>query len=102
MLIDCTIKRLKNEIVNREILVLNNSSLLKILYNKVFTVEVVVTFSQTNIPYLFLNSYNFMMLNFKYGTVNNVPINIDANENIEIKKIGPSNPKLEYQNLKYV
>lgn len=94
---------MKNEIVHREILVLNDSSLLRILYNKIFSIEVVVSFSETNVPYVFLNAYNFGLLNFVCRPANNICINnVNSNEEAEIKQIDQNNTKLEYYDLKYV
>lgn len=102
MLIECTIKRLKDEIALRDVLVLNNSSLLRVLYNKILSIHVLLKFSSLKVPYIFLNEYNFGMFKFVRGT---------KVENISnyVKYIEPTEPehientfKLEYYNLKYV
>lgn len=64
MLMDCLLNQLKNEIIYQKVLVLNNYSLLKVVYNKILTIDVLVIFSKSNIPYIFLNEYNFGYIKF--------------------------------------
>lgn len=81
---------------------LNNSSLLRVLYNKVLSMNVLVKFSSTEIPYIFLNKYNFDMLKFvtrtKVENINNYIKTIEPTESEHFKNTF----KLEYYNLKYV
>ncbi|XP_015379787.1 PREDICTED: peroxisome biogenesis factor 1 isoform X2 [Diuraphis noxia] len=70
-LVECTLKRLKDEIILREVLVLNNSSLLRVVYNKISAIDVLVTFSPSHIPFVLLNEFNFGMITFTSKTDKN-------------------------------
>lgn len=102
-LVESTIKRLKNEIENREVLVLNNSSLLQVTYNQISTSEVLVKYSPSNVSHIFLNAYNFGMLSF-ISTDENCSIDnhlCSKNENEQIKNYSTFNTcKLDYNHLK--
>jgi len=74
-----TIKRLKNEILLRDVLVLNNSSLLQIFHNKVSSMDVLVTFVPSSIPFIYLNDYNFGIITFI-----SKPQTLDTNDKIEL------------------
>jgi len=108
-IIKCTIKRLTDEIERNSILVLNNSSSLRIMYNKILTMDIIITFSQSNIPYVFLNEYNFGMLSFiiknEYQIIESSNLNqVKSDEKTETKLIEEntySTSKLEYYDLKY-
>ncbi|XP_060847155.1 peroxisomal ATPase PEX1 [Rhopalosiphum padi] len=104
-LIECTIKRLKDEITLREILVLNNSTLLRVVYNKISAIDVFVTFSPSNIPFVFLNEFNFGMLSFTSKTDKNYHNNhVNSIKNTDLKQITESIlsniSKLEHYELK--
>lgn len=95
---------MKDEIKNREVLVLNNSSLLQVTYNQISTSEVLVKYLPSNVPYIFLNEYNFGMLSFK-NTDENISINYlsSRKETEQVIDYSISNmPKLEYNHLKYI
>lgn len=98
-LIKSTMKRLKDEIEHRSILVLNNSSLLRVVFNKLTALDVLVTFSPSNIPFIFLNEYNFKMLTFKCKTEN---CSIKINEQQIEESFTCNTSNLEYYDLKYV
>ncbi|XP_060858422.1 peroxisomal ATPase PEX1 isoform X1 [Metopolophium dirhodum] len=86
-LIECTIKRLKDEITLREVLVLNNSTLLRVVYNKISAIDVLVTFSPSNIPFVLLNEFNFGMISFTSTTDKNY-------RNNHVNSIKTTDPKL--------
>jgi len=98
---------LKDEITLREVLVLNNSTLLRVVYNKISAIDVLVTFSPSNIPYVLLNEFNFGMVTFTSKTDNNY-----RNNNVNSIKITDPKPisesllsnisKPEHYDLKYV
>ncbi|VVC44744.1 ATPase, AAA-type, core,ATPase, AAA-type, conserved site,Peroxisome biogenesis factor 1, N-terminal [Cinara cedri] len=67
-ILNCTIQLLKNEVVHRKMLVLNNKSSLHVVYNTIMTIDVMVTFFPSNIPYIYLNEYNIGMLKFTIKT----------------------------------
>lgn len=105
----CTTQLLKNEIAHRKILVLNNKSLLRVVYNKILSVDVMVSFSPSNIPYIFLNEYNTGMLKFTVEikeATNIVPNHKSSNEKTKINQIKdssiPNTCRSEYYDLKYV
>lgn len=91
-----TIKRLKNEISLRHVLALNNSSLLQIFYNKVSSMDVLVTFVPSSIPFIYLNDYNFGMITFI-----SKPQTLDTNYQIELTHNSISDMS-KYYNLQYV
>lgn len=93
-------KKLKDEIAHREVVILNNSSLLRVIYNKLSALDVLVTFSPSNIPYVFLNEYNFGMLTFTYKTENS-SIKINELQKSE-ESVVCNTSNLEYFDLKYV
>lgn len=98
---------MKDEITLREVLVLNNSTLLRVVYNKISAIDVLVTFSPSNIPYVLLNEFNFGMVTFTSKTDNNY-----RNNNVNSIKITDPKPisesllsnisKPEHYDLKYV
>lgn len=94
---------MKDEIENREVLVLNNSSLLQVTYNQISTSEVLVKYSPSNISYIFLNAYNFGMLSFKI-TDENYAIDYNMCSKKETEQIKensiPNISKLDYTHLK--
>lgn len=51
-----------NEIHRRKIVVLNNKSLIRVVHNKIFPIDALVSFTPSNIPFVFLNEYNTGML----------------------------------------
>lgn len=79
---------MKNEILRHKVLVLNNQSLLQVIYNKILTMDVIVTFSQSNIPYIFLNEYNFGIIKFTNKIENK---SFDILQNL-IEKINKTQP----------
>lgn len=90
-------------------LVLNDKSLLRVVYNTVMLVDALVSFSPSNIPYIFLNEYNIGMLKFtvEINDMPNIIVNhVDSNENIELNQINDcsltNSFKSEYYDLKYV
>lgn len=100
-------KRLKDEIVLRKVLVLNNSSLHRVVFNKILSSNVLVTFSPSNIPCLYLNEFNFGILKFVRKTeVEDVDNQVNSNEKIKAtfnkENLIPNLSKLEYFDLKYV
>lgn len=98
---------MKDEITLREVLVLNNSTLLRVVYNKISAIDVLVTFSPSNIPFVLLNEFNFGMISFTSKTDKNY-------RNNHVKSIKNTDPKLiserllsniskpEHYDLKYV
>jgi len=98
---------LKDEITLREVLVLNNSTLLRVVYNKISAIDVLVTFSPSNIPYVLLNEFNFGMISFTSNTEKNY-----RNNHVNSIKITDPKPiserllsnisKPEHYDLKYV
>lgn len=83
-------------------LVLNNSSLLQVR-KKMSLIDVLVTFSPSNIPYIFLNEYNFGIPTFTSKIDNKISNFMESNENIERKQMDKCNlSKLEHYDLKYV
>ncbi|XP_050439980.1 uncharacterized protein LOC126845364 [Adelges cooleyi] len=58
------LKRLNDEIKRQKCLVLNNSSLLRIVGNKIHYLDLIVSFSPSSLPYVFVNEYNFKLLKF--------------------------------------
>lgn len=102
-LVESTIKRLKDEIENQEVLVLNNSSLLQVSYNQISTSEVLVKYSPSNVSYIFLNAYNFGLLSFK-STDENGSVDYhmcSKKENEQIKEYSTFNmSKLDFNHLK--
>jgi len=88
-------------------LVLNNSTLLRVLYNKISTIDVLVTFSPSNIPFVLLNEFNFGMITFTSKTDKNY-----HNNHVNFIKITDPKPlsesllsnisKPEHYDLKYV
>ncbi|XP_027844705.2 peroxisome biogenesis factor 1 [Aphis gossypii] len=104
-LIECTIKRLKDEITHRKILVLNNSTLLRVTYNKLSAIDVLLTFSPSNIPFIFLNEFNYGMFSLTCKTNNNYRNNhVDSIKDTDLNQITErllSNiPKTEHYELK--
>lgn len=104
-LIECTVKRLKDEIDHRKVLILNNSSLLRVVYNKITALNVLVTFNPSNIPYLYLNEYNFGMLTFESKTeYKYIDNQIDYDQKTKSKDTKescvPNLSQIEYFNLK--
>jgi len=98
---------LKDEITYQDILVLNNSTLLRVVYNKISAIDVLVTFSPSNIPYVFLNEFNFGMLSFTSKTdKNNLNNHTNSIKNTELKLITEhlltNISKPERYDLKYV
>lgn len=93
---------MKDEISLKNVLVLNNKSLLRVLYNKILPLYVLVTFSPPNIPYIFLNEYNFGLLKFisrtKQKSVNNYA---NFNDRLELEQYKDTS-ELKYYDLKYV
>ncbi|XP_025196709.1 peroxisome biogenesis factor 1 [Melanaphis sacchari] len=86
-LIESTIKRLKDEIALREVLILNNSTLLRVVYNKISAIDVLVTFSPSNIPFVFLNEFNFGILSFTSKTDKNYDNNhVNSIKNTNLQK----------------
>jgi len=98
---------LKDEITLREVLVLNNSTLLRVVYNKISAIDVLVTFSPSNIPFVLLNEFNFGMISFT-STIdknyhNNLVNSIKNTDPKLISEILISNiSKSEHYDLKYV
>lgn len=98
---------MKDEITLREVLVLNNSTLLRVVYNKISAIDVLVTFSPSNIPYVLLNEFNFGMITFTSKTDKNY-----RNNRVNSIKITDPKPisesllsnisKPEHYDLKYV
>jgi len=91
----------------REILVLNNSTLLRVVYNKISAIDVLVTFSPSNIPFVLLNEFNFGMISFTSTTDktyrNNHVNSIKTTDPKLISEILISNiSKPEHYDLKYV
>lgn len=83
-------------------LVLNNSSWLQV-HKKMSLLDVLVTFSPSNIPYIFLNEYNFGIPTFTSKTDNKINNYMESNENIELNQMDNYNQSnLEYYDLKYV
>lgn len=81
---------------------MNNLSLLRVLYNKVLSIDVLLKFSPSDVPYIFLNKYNFDTIKFvrrtKVENINNYIKAIEPTESEQIKNTF----KLEYNDLKYV
>jgi len=81
-------------------LVLNNSSVLQIYFNKVSSMDVLVTFSPSSITSVYLNDNNFEMITFLSGTESR---HLEINDNVESNQDStPDMYKLEYYNLQYV
>jgi len=98
---------LKDEITLRDVLVLNNSTLLRVVYNKISAIDVLVTFSPSNIPFVLLNEFNFGMISFTSKTEKNYRNNqVNSIKNIDPKLILESLisniSKPEHYDLKYV
>jgi len=88
-------------------LVLNNSTLLRVVYNKISAINVLVTFSPSNIPFVLLNEFNFGMISFTSKTDRNHRNNhVNSIKTIDPKLISErilSNiSKPEHYDLKYV
>lgn len=104
-LVESTIKLLKDEIENREVLVLNNSSLLQVRRCEVSISKVLVKYSPSNVYHIFLNAYNFGMLSFK-STDEKCSVDYDLlskDEDEENQGYFTSHmPNLELNHLKYI
>lgn len=95
------VKRLKDEILLRNVLVLNNESILRLLHNKILPHYVLIKFSPSNIPCIFLNEYNFGLLKFNSQSgFENVKRNELFYETLELGQFTDTS-KLEYYELKY-
>lgn len=95
-----TIKRLKDEILFRDVLVLNNSSCLQVYYNKISSIDVLLSFYPSNIPFVYLNDYNFGMITFISKTQSSP---LDTNNETELTHNSMLDmSKSEYLNLQYV
>jgi len=78
-----------------------------VVYNKISAIDVFVTFSPSNIPFVFLNEFNFGMLSFTSKTDKNYHNNhVNSIKNTDLKQITESIlsniSKLEHYELKYV
>lgn len=98
---------MKDEILLRDVLVLNNSTLLRVVYNKISAIDVLVTFSPSNIPFVLLNEFNFGMISFTSKTDINYRNNqVNSFKNTDPKRILESLisniSKPEHYDLKYV
>lgn len=88
-------------------MVLNNSTLLRVVYNKISAIDVLVTFSPSNIPFVLLNEFNFGMIsftskidrNYRNNHVNSIKI-IDPK--LISERILSNISKPEQYDLKYV
>lgn len=97
---------MKDEITLRDVLVLNNSTLLRVVYNKISAIDVLVTFSPSNIPFVLLNEFNFGMISFTSTDKNHRNNHVNSIKTTDPKLISEilmSNiSKPEHYDLKYV
>lgn len=104
-----TIQQLMNEIYRRKLVVLNNKSLIRVVHNKFFPIDAVVSFTPSNIPHIFLNEFNTRMIKLTVQMKDSTDIikRLSFNEKVELNGIEdcPINTfKSEYNlyKLKYV
>lgn len=87
-------------------MVLNNSTLLRVIYNKLSAINVLLTFSPSNIPFIFLNEFNYGMFSWTCKTNNYHNNHVNSIKNSDLNQITErllSNiPKTEHYELKYV
>lgn len=77
------------------------------VHNKISAIDVLVTFSPSNIPYVFLNEFNFGMISFTSKIDKNYCNNlVNSTKNTELKltteRLLSNISKPEYYDLKYV
>lgn len=86
-------------------MVLNNSTLLRVIYNKLSAIDVLLTFSPSNIPFIFLNEFNYGMFSLTCKANNNYRNNhvnsIKSTDQIT-ERLLSNIPKTEHYELKYV